>query len=155
MVGSQYRRRFGISTSNGDEFTYLIEGIGSTKGLLEPIRHEIEHFTSLVCFKQDNNTLYPDTAYNCLIYTAIENNTQNNGFQIRPNPVNDEAELITTSDAIKATLVLFNYLGEQVLICNNVINGSKINFTSLPSGMYFYYILNFDGKIFKGKLLIK
>lgn len=64
LVGSTYRKRWNINNCYN---IYIIEGVGSTYGLLE-ISPDcmFDHADySLTCFQQNGRPLYPDTITNC------------------------------------------------------------------------------------------
>ncbi len=86
LVGNDYRKRWYIN--NWYEI-YLIEGIGSTYGLLEfsPGSLTDAYGYNLDCFMQDQLPLYPDTNTNCQLITSINDiGMLPDQMKVYPNP---------------------------------------------------------------------
>ncbi len=94
LIGNKYRRRLGIGDCSGfgSPFVYLIEGIGSTYGLLGFICPQFEWGSDLRCFQQNGMTVYPDTNYICSIITGYDENNRyfDSDVIIVPNPILDD-----------------------------------------------------------------
>jgi hypothetical protein len=88
LIGSDYRTRwnFGLSSAYS-----IIEGIGSTKGLLEPVCELIDGpIYALDCFKQNDTVYYPSLSTTCDLETSTVNFVlTDNSFSIFPNPAQD------------------------------------------------------------------
>jgi hypothetical protein len=73
-----------------------------------------------------------------------------------PNPFNSQVSFyINTTDKLdKASLKIYNLLGEEALVKNNLeTNRFTLNFDDAPKGYYFYTLIN-EGKIIAtGKIL--
>ena len=156
LIGSQYRKRFGIS-ANGDLFAYQIEGIGSTKGLLEPIRREGDHYTELYCFEQNGIVVYPDTSYasHCLIYTGTDNKELSKRNMISPSIIETNAKIILPNEEINVELAIFNTLGQPVFRMINIRNQEILKLSKLSTGLYFYILVYNEKIIGQGKLIKK
>lgn len=91
----------------------------------------------------------------CVIYLADTTtgiaaiNTLN--AKLYPNPTQGTIT-VSLPTAEMATLTLSNLLG-GVVGSHTVINGSVVDFSNLPAGLYLYQIATTDGKIAVGKLL--
>ncbi len=92
LYGNSLRRQI-IFGNNfcADTTQSIIEGIGSTRGLITP---PLQRFclnaqrAELVCMQQNSIPTYPDTSANCNLITSLSETTQPHGsnFQIYPNP---------------------------------------------------------------------
>jgi hypothetical protein len=82
LIGSNYRKRINLATNPPYS---LIEGIGSTAGLLEPLC-PFEYIANLICFSQNGQTLYPDTVTDCILTTQIPEIPEVEIASVHPNP---------------------------------------------------------------------
>ncbi len=104
LIGSQYRKRYNINNFGygGDAFVSLIEGVGGTYGLLQPLEIPYETYRNLICFTNngestqfDEQFLYVGMADNdmndCnLIYLGISsNNYSSYELDVFPNPADN------------------------------------------------------------------
>lgn len=89
LVGSDYRKRWYINSAYS---VYLIEGVGSDYGLIESSPGYITDAAvyTLICFKQNGITLYPDTLTSCNIIDGVISVTNENTFSLFPNPTTNE-----------------------------------------------------------------
>lgn len=147
LVGNSYRKRWLI---NSWYDTYVIEGIGSTYGLLNQSSYATDQpYYNLICFKQDNQTLYPYTATTCEIITVAVDEKENMdyGITIYPNPVSDELNITFNIEKPgNFTLQLYNSLGQEIkfLLSEKVNMGEnniKISVEDMPDGIYFLKLL--------------
>lgn len=152
LIGSNYRKRFNLSTSPSIS---IIEGIGSTSGLLEPLC-PFEYFGTLDCFSLNEQTLYPNSATDCILTTSIgysENSP--NRINIFPNPFFSQATLQTNIQLKNATLTINNCFGELVLSIKN-INGNAVELSrgDLATGIYYLRLSQNNQTITTAKLVI-
>jgi len=157
LIGGEYRKRFGITSVYDTTYVFveLIEGIGSTFGLLSPIFVPFEFGSNLDCFIQDGETLYPYPSYSCNLITGIDQNQDESpSFQIYPNPVSEFARISFSNQIFDTDLLLFNLYGEEVLTIMNISNTNLINVSNLPAGIYLYRIVQDCKIIFTGRLAV-
>jgi len=86
LIGDNYRKKWNINLSYQIS---VIEGVGSTYGLIEksPVTGADFPDISISCFRQNNNTIYPDTITNCDLITAIHPIPKTNDLiNVFPNP---------------------------------------------------------------------
>lgn len=150
LISNVYHRRLKLNDCISPPL-YIIEGMGSTFGLLslwicwEPI---FEHISELVCFKQNDQTVYPNMSFNCELISSdnsINENTKNLQVFVFPNPAHD---LITIKTSLIAFEIhLLNESGQIVLHKKAVTNESQLDISDLPIGQYTLEILE------KGKRL--
>ncbi|MEI6817714.1 MAG: T9SS type A sorting domain-containing protein [Bacteroidota bacterium] len=166
QIENNYRKRFNISVLHrhnnllDSNYVSLIEGIGSTYGLLDPITPYFESGSSLECFSLNSQTLYPDTSTFCNINVGIPSiNLENGIILLSPNPFSTQATL--TFQGIKnennKSLFVYNLLGQDV---QNIFVGNNneviIHRNNLPSGMYFYKLMDDNKTVLgMGKMMVE
>lgn len=147
LVGNSYRKRWLL---NPYYYIYIIEGIGSTYGLINFSPGSITEadIIDLTCFKQYNQTLYPDTTTVCDLITVsvpgIENEVQE--FKIFPNPASEEINIsLKLEKPTDVEMQLYNSLGQkikEVLEEKLTAGQNKIDFSveDIPEGVYYLKI---------------
>lgn len=147
LVGSSYRKQFHL-----DSCSYtMIEGIGNTSGLLEPLRYDEIGGVSwnLICF-QHNSDIYPDTLTACKTTKVNEIINKNSQINIYPNP---------TDGLINIKTDLKNYKIEITDLTGRIIYKSansekKINLSNKPDGICFIRIIQNNTILKTSKLII-
>jgi len=115
FVGSDYRKRWKI---NSGYDIYFIEGLGSTYGLIEYSPGTVVDWAgiSITCFRQNDVTLYPDTATSCELITSINPfDKENYPLRIYPNPSHGSCTVEFDKSLNVREIQLTNLLGEIVL----------------------------------------
>lgn len=150
LVGNTYRTRFNIT----DSPFAIIEGIGSTGGLLEPL-FLFEYSGILLCFIQNTQTIYPDTTTVCEIVTQVNEQKKPLAFSISPNPFITQASINSNSILSNATLIIYNAMGQQVKQLKN-ITGKTITLRrdNLSAGLYFIRLTQDGITLSTDKILI-
>jgi hypothetical protein len=136
---------------------YILEGIGSTLGLLEPITPWFEQHFGLLCFKNyETSLVYPDPGY-CNIITDAEclSAKSRPPFTVLPNPVSDQL-VIQVQDMYedKYTIQIADMLGKILDECVMQENPFRLNFTSYDPGIYSIYLFG-EKRIIGTKKIIK
>jgi hypothetical protein len=150
LVGNNYRKRFNLSSMNYS----IIEGIGSTSGLFEPIC-PFEYSGTLICFAQNGQTLYPDTSTSCNIVSSIDEATYSSSYSISPNPFNTFTTVQLSDAFVNSNLLIYNTLGKvvsQQIIFDKVVTISR---NELNSGIYFLKVVNSQRQVVNGKIIIE
>lgn len=156
MVGNEYHRRYGVSTSILFEYMYLVEGIGSSYGLLSALYPPFEFGSNLLCFMHDSITVYPDPGYDCVLVTGIDYHTQaGSRFSISPNPVISGVGIVNMPQDIPfSDLIIYDIVGNEVLRINNIGQGTIIHAENLKGGVYLYRLIACKQTQAAGKLLV-
>lgn len=160
MIGNTYRRKFVIS-SNNIPFCSLIEGIGSTMGLLEPIMYSTTSGSTLTCFKQNNKTLYPDTTASCnLFYLGVPGiYAPQPTVSLYPDPNNGvfTLEIKNYGPTYNSEIDIYSMLGEKVYSkFSGYSSQIPIHLSIYAAGIYLYRITTMNGKqLATGKFVIK
>jgi hypothetical protein len=146
LIGNNYRKRFNLST-----FPYsLIEGIGSTSGLLEPLC-VFEYEGTLICFSQNGQTLFPDTNTNCENVTNVHDVQYKTSIKVFPNPFLNELNF-STGNYDQSELVIYDITSRK-LLNKTFINSISFNTQQLFSGVYLYEVRYRNGLATKGKIV--
>lgn len=136
------RMRWNLSAEYYGQFASIIEGIGSTTGLLEEI-WAFEEGAYLRCYVQNDTLVYlnasqckmpTDTCY----YLNISENSNKIDVLYRPNPVDNWITISLENNRIENyTIDFYNQLGNKVksIIVSN--SERKINVENLSSGLYY------------------
>lgn len=141
LVGNDYRKRWYI---NDWYEIYLIEGIGSTYGLLEnsPGYSTDADYYNLNCYMEQEQTLYPDTNINCQLITSIKDiGTVKDQVKVFPNPSKGSFSVEFQQPKDIKFISLEDIVGNKIL--QEEINGQrKVYLDNIPSGTYILSILD-------------
>lgn len=152
LVGNSYRKRWEINPSYG---IYLIEGLGSTFGLIEFSPGNGSDFDSyrLNCFQQNSQTRYPDTNTNCQLITSkklIE--PLLNQVKIFPNPTSGSFIVDFVGTFGITEIQIADLLG-TIVYQNQITNQLKVNIAKLPSGVYTLIVKYRGNRTFSKKII--
>lgn len=160
LVGSSYRKQFNVS--GGYPFS-IIEGIGSTGGLLGLSGGWIGGNNELTCFVQDKILLYDSGAFvdSCGALINGLNTPAINNIMITvfPNPIHDHAIFILhITNTSTVSLNIYNAIGNLIeTVFNKKIGNEKheINWDTkkYANGVYYYQLLS-EQSIITGKIII-
>ena len=157
LIGSDYRRRIGIAYETDTiPYVYLIEGIGSTSGLVEPIDILFEFYSVLYCFTQNGVHLYQSSNMNSTCdYLAVKEYKSNLSFSISPNPFSTTTQITLAQTYHTIFLSVYDMQGKLVAQ-NQYTNCDKIqlNRNTLTNGMYFLKLTMDDKEITTGKIVV-
>lgn len=156
LIGGNYRKHWNISRPaclfNGE----LIEGIGSTFGLVEQF-HDFESSGVLVCFSNNDTSYYPSysTTSGCQFVLGI-NQERQNLFEIYPNPF-----FSFTTIKIKDNIpyehfkfTLKDMYGHNIQLKIEYSSGSfLIDKGNLKPGIYFLSV-KYNNEIFVKKIIL-
>jgi|SRR5688572_16880957 len=146
LIGNSYRKRFNLSP-----FPYsIIEGIGSTSGLLEPLC-VFEYEGTLICFSQDGQTLFPDTTTACENVTHVNEIQNKSSVTVFPNPFSNELNF-TTGNYEHSEIILCDIASRRILH-QIFTNSISLNTEQLARGLYLYEVRDKNGLCTKGKIV--
>ncbi len=149
--GFIYRKRYVLNSPSYK--TFLIEGIGSTRGLIQSINPFFEGWASLLCFSEDTIPKYSDLNFNLCSLTAIEeNNNRKNSFTLSPNPTTKILNL-KSEQPILFPVELFvmdmqGRLKTQKIIYSN--DDLSLNVKAFANGVYLLAIKNKESVLYRG-----
>jgi len=103
LVGSSYRKQYHVSVKNStnlldSNYAQVIEGIGSTLGLLTPFNGvPVEGGCNLTCYSESTIAMYTKPGYTCNMTVGLaENEMQHPALHISPNPFSAQTTLKTS-----------------------------------------------------------
>ena len=151
LIGTNYHKRFWISNRNDTNYVSIIEGIGSSYGLLSPFFSNFnvsQIYNILICVTINNTTVYPDSLTTCALISNTSVIMNNYTISLFPNPFSDNL-IIELSNADKAEITLYDITARK-LIQQSFTNYAFINTSKLAKGIYIYELRNKNDVIKKG-----
>lgn len=148
-----YRKRFSLS---GDTWSqYLIEGVGTDKGLVEPIQVPLECGYNLICYSLNDSTFYPNLGANCELANVIKEYANEINFSISPNPFNT-ATTIKLDQVYETTeLIIYNLYGQKVKSINiGLTTEFLLEKENLTSGIYFISLKQKNNRSMLKKMVV-
>jgi hypothetical protein len=154
LIGSEYHKQFWLSYGYSD-YVSIIEGIGSTFGLLYQLSPPFEFYNLLLCVTMDSITVFPDSTVACQLFNSVDQIEDPSLISLYPNPFHTDATLIVNASFVHSELTIFNLLGKQVKI--QEINSSTltINRDGLADGIYFFKAVNTNGHGIGGRMIVQ
>lgn len=153
IVGGDYHKRYWIDSRYPLQ---LIEGVGSSDGLLEKFVCWPSYTSGLVCFKQDHLDAYPSGQVCDLVSYGIEEIASEQKIHLFPNPSNGTFAINFMDEAHEnAILRISDQLGQTVY--EKKLSGDKshqINVGKIAAGIYFLCIQS-EKQAYLMKLIIK
>ncbi|MGZ3863590.1 MAG: T9SS type A sorting domain-containing protein [Bacteroidia bacterium] len=140
LIGTKYRRRLIVSDNSCSVLNAeIIEGIGSTTGLLEYMDNTGgggEPIGKLYCFSQNNQTLYPiyDPSSGCAMPLVIANISQLEKLNISPNP-GTGVFIIEPETENKRELTVFDVNGKLILKIK-IAGKTELDLSDYENGIY-------------------
>jgi hypothetical protein len=148
-----FLKRFKLAGNTWAE--YLIEGIGHSKGLIEPLNVPLECGYELVCFSLNDAAYYPSNGPTCNINVGITKFDNDISHALFPNPFSDYTTVQFSSTIKNADLNIYNYSGQKIRTIH-IVSGEnvKIYRENLSTGLYFYEVIQNNTQATTGKFII-
>ena len=148
-----YRKRF--SLTGGSWAQYLIEGIGHSKGLVEPLFVPLECGFDLICFSLNDTAYFPATGPTCFLAVGESEAPAIESAELFPNPANRQFSISFPKAKSNASIFLVNALGQKICLDSN-FNGNKFSMevSSFKNGIYFLQVIQDNEVAYSEKLLI-
>lgn len=150
LVNGSFRKRWRYHTNDfwgliwgGGE---IIEGIGSTYGLLEGLLPMFDDNGILVCYSEYGSSLYGISP--CLLVTNVKNTSKIGGVKIYPNPNNGKFT-IKLNNTENATIEIYTISGQFILQKIVTKNTIQIDLSNYQKGMYFVKVNTPNGTMVK------
>lgn len=133
-------RRFGTIVDSS--FVSIIEGVGSTFGILSTLYPPFENNDQLLCFSINNIVIYPDSTYDCDKALNVVEQINEQNILIYPNPASDRLIIDTRQNNIDLNLTLYNINGQEIMQkqIKNIV--TDLDISSLKKGIYFVRLIN-------------
>ncbi len=151
LVGTSYRKRWLINYSYQ---IYLIEGIGSTYGLVEKSPGEATdgYPYNISCFQQNGQALYPSTPTSCELITSINKHDKfSSQLDVFPNPSSGRLTISFTNQTIKE-IQLIDLLG-NIIIKQALKGQTNFEIKDLNGGIYILTLIDTDNKSINRKII--
>lgn len=145
-----------------ENYVYLIEGVGSTFGLIASLEPPFESAEYLSCFYGEEGTTafndqqpFPyDSTFDCEFapVVSIYSNTQTI-LSLSPNPVNDVLDVgLPASEGDNAIFIIYNSMGQSLgnYPTNSYSAPFQISTIDLIPGIYFI-IAQTEKEIYSGR----
>ena len=164
LINGQYRRRYNYAPIfDSTCVSSMIEGIGSSHGLMYRPNTCFEYDALLTNFMQNNQLLYfgsypccwPATAYYCqALPLYIHDKIYDKMASVFPNPFHFSSTLKLKMDFVNSRMKVYDSLGE--LVRQQSINSqvTLLYRDNLRAGIYFYQIENNKEETITGKFII-
>jgi hypothetical protein len=151
LIGDNYRKRWSINPCYD---IYLIEGIGSTFGLLKPSPGcaTDNDYYSLTCFSQDGQTLYPDFTICPLITSVSGTDDFSDQISIYPNPSNGSFSVgFVRADDI--TEIRISDMIGNFVFRKQMNNQNNVSIHNLPAGTYILTVVDRKNRTANRKII--
>lgn len=142
LISGTWRKRIHLNINS-----YLIEGIGSTGGLLGNWNGWIGGYYSLKCFSLNGVTIFPDTICNTYPGTNINDTGFEPDILVQPNPIKEIGYInIRLQNPSNIKLQFFDLYGKKNILLNTELNAGlntiELNVSHFKSGIYNLQIIN-------------
>ncbi len=142
LVGAEWRKRFTLENSWAQ---YMLEGIGSSHGLFEPISNFFDCGYGLTCFGLGSEAFYPEAGPACALITAVNDaDLPSSILRVYPNPVRDELSIRVPYALIGSELIVRDASGRGLLRARITGVQMIMDVRELPGGVY---TLVLDGQV--------
>jgi hypothetical protein len=160
-INGQYRKRWNFTQDLAGNYPYLIEGIGTSFGFIEPVfTYDIDNtLRYLICVRDSSITYFnsnDSSAVGCNLIVFVPHELpllySNLVF---PNPFSNETTLKANQTIKNATISIINTFGQQVRQIKNFTgNELKLRRENLSAGIYFIRLMQENKIIASYKLII-
>lgn len=159
LIGTKYRKRWSVdlgAPNNGYHFyEKIIEGIGSTGGLIQQnLLYPISK-NPLYCFSHNNEILYPNYVIKSRcsqITSGTQEEYRSESFSVFPNPSNGSFTIDFGTNYKYKEMQIINLLG-KIVFRQSINNQSKINIDNLPGGVYILTVIDNENKRTNQKII--
>lgn len=158
--GVQYRNRYNISSIDTNtwntpfyyEHVSLVEGIGSTGGLLWSLGPYFEHWGTLLEFTQNGIVYYQDTLHTCNLVLGQQEDLHALWASVYPVPCGDVLHVALNGKEQKGARLSLSDLAGRVLLEKPLEpHETAVDVHGLKAGIYFYQIRDRRGGVTSGK----
>jgi len=140
LLADGYHLRYSLALDNGfgttdSNFVQVIEGVGSTYGLVQPFWPDIDFYNNLLCMSDSVQTIYPQASAVCHIILGINEALQSTAMEVYPVPFTDYLD-IRLPEGTSARLTLYQADGRSVLSRNVSSREYTLSIPELKPGIY-------------------
>ncbi|NTW24859.1 MAG: T9SS type A sorting domain-containing protein [Lentimicrobium sp.] len=156
LINTIERRRFQLAGQMSPAATYIIEGLGSDVGLIEPLE-QFEYIWQLVCYAEDGVPYWPESGIECDLNVNSPSVTASRDFEIQvtPNPFKSIA-LLKFPEIQQPGLLQVTDMPGNILLQYELTRGQKEMEIQpgLKAGIYLLRISTED-KILSRKIVVQ
>ncbi|MEO8589705.1 MAG: T9SS type A sorting domain-containing protein [Flavobacteriales bacterium] len=132
LIGTEMRARYELGNSWAQ---YLIEGVGSSNGLLEPISNFFDCGYGLDCFGLGDMSYYPlSWSGSCELVMGVNGSAEEEAFIVAPNPAADAVSISGMS--ADAVITVRDAFGRVVLRERAGATSTSLDVSSFADGCY-------------------
>ena len=134
LIGTEMRARYELANSWAQ---YLIEGVGTSHGLFEPVSNFFDCGYGLDCFGLGADAFYPDAGGpSCWLAMAVDQEHAPSEWTLAPNPADDMVTI--TTKATGSQEVLVRDMHGRIVLQERLSSAAKatIDVSALPNGCY-------------------
>ncbi|MBP7408578.1 MAG: T9SS type A sorting domain-containing protein [Flavobacteriales bacterium] len=134
LIGTEMRARYELANSWAQ---YLIEGVGTSHGLFEPVSNFFDCGYSLDCFGLGADAFYPDAGgSSCWVVMAVDESDGLTGLTLAPNPADNMVTISTTASTAQEVLV--RDMSGRIVLQERIASAptSSLDVSGLPNGFY-------------------
>lgn len=163
LINNNYHKRYSINLRGFFFNKYLIEGVGTTVGLLEAVT-EFWPFYDLRCYSQNGQLGYisPFTTecrlYTDTCYVGIEVKTEGSKVQVFPNPARDYLYIYMNNPQQENSgrrFTLYDITG-RILYTNTLVYSLMLDCSAFSRGLVYYRIsTSLNRPDIRGKILFQ
>jgi hypothetical protein len=158
LVNDNYRKRIFYQCEYFPD-NFWIEGIGSNNGLIEPgfYCYIICPIIELLCVKEGETVIYKNQyAAECYVVGENEKPASEDLFVLYPNPTKSKLFVIPPQHFYENLTFILSNLQNVTVLEKKIINFniSEINIDGFKPGIYLYLIINRQGLVQNGKIIV-
>jgi hypothetical protein len=148
-----YHRRYNLDIGTTVDSASIIEGIGSTYGLLASLVPPFENGDALLCFSKNNFTIYPNASTACDFTVGMLSEKDEHVLNVYPNPADDFINIQNHFTSPLSVTVFSSYgtVVHQITLAKDA--NATIDLSALANGIYM--VAGVSDKYFVSEKVIK
>ncbi len=136
-------------------FVSIIEGIGSTFGLIGEFGFKHENGDLLKCFYSDNTGIYPASLTICDRTFGIEDHIKKKEINVYPNPSDRAISIVVGSDVHRMEVMLSDLSGRTLMLKSLNAETTCMDLSLLDAGVYMLIFICEGRRIETRKLVVR
>ncbi len=137
-TGVGYKKRFALGGNTWA--TYLLEGVGSDKGLLEPVSVALECGYNLICYGTNDTAWYPVQGPTCNLHVAVSPTLTQSKLSVYPNPANTHVQITAPEFVNEMTITIIDVYGRILESYQSTNGNSAFSCEHLAIGAYWIFV---------------
>jgi len=150
LINNEYYKRFYYEGEWGFPENYFLEGVGHTYGFIEPPYQQIDFYSNLFCYAQNDSVVYTfeEGEEFCDFSVSINEIAKSRiGFELFPNPAIDQLQIKIINSLQLKSISIYSLSGQKILTQNPSTSSGRhtIDLSQLQSGMYLLEVISVEG----------